>query len=62
MEKLSDVRLRVSELEKYGKDRDRFLSFLYDLERMGLIRSELVITNKTNTERVWYPITEKEKT
>jgi hypothetical protein len=62
MEKLSEAKIRVTELEKYGKDRDRMLYFLYDLEKRKIIRSDLELTSDLlRTERVWYPITEKEK-
>jgi hypothetical protein len=62
MEKLSEAKIRVTELEKYGKDRDRMLCFLYDLEKRKIIRSDLELTSDLlRTERVWYPITEKEK-
>ena len=58
---MSDARLHLSYLENYGLDRDKYLNFLYDLERMGLICSKLEIRiNRIGTERVWYPITEKE--
>ena len=59
---MSEVSLHVSDLNKYGPDRDRFLVFLYELEKMGLICSKFEnLGGRFGIERVWYPITEKEK-
>ena len=61
---MSEVSLHVSDLNKYGSpDREKFLVFLYDLEKMGLICSKFEnLGGRFGIERVWYPITEKEKT
>ena len=60
---MSEAKIRVMELEQYGPDRDILLRFLYDLEKRKIIRSDLELTSDLlRTERVWYPITEKEKT
>ena len=47
-------RIRVSDLEKYGQDRDRFLSFLYELEQLGILRSSMKKRPiGSGMERVW---------
>ncbi len=44
----------ITDLEEYGVDRDRFLSFLYALEKRGLLKSSLEPNlDGKRTERVW---------
>jgi len=47
--------IRLSELEQLGKDRDRVLVFLRELERRGMIWSRLEQKiNGEGMERIWY--------
>jgi hypothetical protein len=54
---MGEPKIRLSELKRYGWDEDKFLCFLYDLEKAGLLRSQLEVSiDGLRMERVWYAV------